>query len=89
MQIWLIILIDTIIIFLLNIPYGMWRGRVKKFSFEWFCSIHLPIPYIIAIRHWSGIGFEWWTYPFFLTAFFTGQLLGKHLSKKKKAQGKL
>ncbi len=74
-----ILLFDIVLIFLLNIPYGMWRARVRKFSFEWFCSIHLPIPCIVAIRQWSGVGFAWWTYPLFIAAFFIGQLLGKKI----------
>ncbi|MFV0520939.1 MAG: hypothetical protein ACK5MI_00715 [Mangrovibacterium sp.] len=83
MSLALIVLIDTVVIFLLNIPYGIWRSRVRKFSFEWFCSVHLPIPYIIVVRQWSGIGFQWWTYPLFVGAFFGGQLLGKKLRLQK------
>ncbi|MFV0289890.1 MAG: hypothetical protein ACK5IJ_03195 [Mangrovibacterium sp.] len=79
MQTAFVVLFDILLILLLNIPFGMWRDRVKKFSFEWFCSIHLPIPYVIVIRQWSGVGFAWWTYPLFLGAFFTGQLLGKKI----------
>ncbi|MFV0366008.1 MAG: hypothetical protein ACK5JS_05810 [Mangrovibacterium sp.] len=81
-----IVLFDTLLILLLNIPYGMWRTRVKKLSFEWFCSIHLPIPYIVVIRQWTGIGFAWWTYPLFVGAFFTGQLLGKKISRNRNTE---
>lgn len=78
----LVVLLDTALIFLLNIPYGMWRARVKKFSFEWFCTIHLPVPLVVAIRQWTDVGFVWWTYPLFIGAFFTGQLLGKNIGRK-------
>jgi hypothetical protein len=63
-------------VYLLNIPFGYWRENVKKFSLQWALSVHLPIPVIIAIRIYSGIGFKFFTYPVLVGAFFLGQLSG-------------
>lgn len=72
-------LIVTVIIFFINIPFGYWRAQVRKFSWQWFLSIHLPIPFIIFLRHYSGVGFALYTYPLFVGAFFLGQLSGKYI----------
>ncbi len=77
-------LIVTIIIFFTNIPFGYWRAQVRKFSFQWFLSIHLPIPFIIFMRHYSGVGFALYTYPLFVGAFFLGQYSGKLIYKARK-----
>jgi hypothetical protein len=71
------------IIFVLNIPFGYWRANVKKYSIQWILSIHLPIPFIILLRIYSGIGFKFITYPILIGAFFLGQLSGSHLFKRK------
>ncbi len=74
--------IVTLLTFLLNLPFGYWRSNVKKFSFLWFLFVHLPIPFIVLMRFGFHLGFQWWTYPFLVGAFFTGQLLGKKLGMK-------
>ena len=70
------ILIVSIIILIINIPFGYWRGNVKKFSLQWVLAIHLPVPIIIALRIYSDIGFVWYSYIFLITAFFIGQKFG-------------
>lgn len=82
----MILLIVGSIIFFFNIPFGYWRANVKKFSFQWFLSIHLPIPFIILARVLTDLGFKWYTYIFTITAFFIGQYGGKiiYRSLKKK-----
>jgi hypothetical protein len=75
--------IVTLLTFVLNLPFGYWRSNVKKFSFLWFLYVHLPIPFIVLMRFGFHLGFQWWTYPFLVGAFFSGQLLGKKLGKKK------
>ncbi len=75
MILFLAVLFDII----LNIPFGYWRANTKRFSIRWFLSIHLPIPFIILIRIYSGIGFEIITYPIMISAFLLGQQIGyKH-----------
>ncbi len=63
-------------VLVLNIPFGYWRANVKKFSTQWFLAIHIPVPFIIALRLLSGIGFAWYTYLLLVGAFFLGQKLG-------------
>ncbi len=67
------------IIFIFNVPFGYWRANVKKFSLMWALSIHVPVPFVIALRFLSGIGFAFITYPVLITAFFTGQFAGGKL----------
>ncbi len=68
--------------FVVNLPFGYFRAGYKKFSFKWFASIHLPIPFIVLFRYLFGLGFELYTYPVMIAAFFTGQLTGKIIRKK-------
>lgn len=69
----------SLLVFILNLPFGMWRAKTKKFSLQWFLSIHVPIPFVIGIRFLFDLGFKWWTYPFLVGAFFTGQFIGKKI----------
>lgn len=73
------ILIISILIIFINLPFGYWRGNVKKFSLQWVLAIHLPVPIIIALRIYSDIGFTWYSYVFLLSAFFIGQKIGDSL----------
>ncbi len=81
------LIIVTIAIFILNIPFGYWRRNVKKFSFQWFLAVHIPVPIIIALRIFVSIGFAWYTYVFFVGAFFLGQSFGAFLQKSKTNKG--
>ena len=74
------LILASISVFILNLPFGMWRAKTKKFSWQWFLSIHVPIPFVVGIRFLSNLGFKWWTYPFLVGAFFLGQLLGKKIN---------
>jgi hypothetical protein len=75
MNIW----IAAIIVFVLNLPFGYWRANVKKLSLQWFLSIHLPVPLVLAIRIFGGLGWQPITFPMLVGAFFAGQLLGGRL----------
>jgi hypothetical protein len=75
------LLIVTISIFVFNIPFGYWRANVKKFSTQWFLSIHIPIPFIILSRIYTNLGFQWYTYFFTVSSFFVGQFSGKLIYK--------
>ena len=75
------LLVITLSVFILNIPFGYWRGHVRKFSLQWFLAIHIPVPFIIALRLLSGLGFAWYTYLFLVGAFFLGQRFGSSLIK--------
>jgi len=60
--------------FLLNLPFGYFRGNTKKFSFQWFLYIHLPIPFIFVLRTMAGFGFK--IVPFMIAGAVAGQILG-------------
>jgi len=61
---------------------------VKKFSWQWVLAVHIPVPFIIALRFLTPIGFAWYTYVFLVGAFFMGQRVGaiihNHRDKKNK-----
>ncbi len=75
--------IVCILVFFINIPFGYWRYGVKKFSLQWFLAVHLPIPLVVALRYGFHLGFQLYTYPFMIFAFFSGQWLGARIRKKK------
>jgi hypothetical protein len=76
------LIIITILVFLLNIPFGYWRANVKRFSTQWFLAIHIPVPFIVALRILSGVGFGWETYLFMVAGYFLGQQIGSMLMKR-------
>lgn len=65
--------------FFFNVPFGFVRYGFKKFSIMWFVFIHLPIPFVILFRHSFGLGFQLYTYPVMVSAFFLGQFAGKKI----------
>ena len=69
----------AIAVLLLNLPFGYWRSKVKKFSLQWFLAIHIPVPFVILLRIYSNIGFELYTYPVLVGSFFLGQFIGARL----------
>ena len=70
-----------LITFLLNIPFGYFRGKTRKFSVRWFLSIHIPIPLLIYTRHLFHVERTWQTLPIFVAFFFLGQFSGKMIYK--------
>ncbi len=71
----------TLFVLLFNIPFGYWRDNVKIFSWQWVLAVHIPVPFIIALRLFTSIGFTWYTYIFLVGAFFLGQKLGGSLHR--------
>lgn len=67
------------LVFLLNLPFGYWRGGTERFSRGWFLAIHIPVPFVIVLRVFSGLGFQLVTFPVIIGAFFAGQFLGGKL----------
>jgi hypothetical protein len=72
MELWLV----ATVVLLLNLPFGFWRSRVRKFSLPWMLAVHLPVPLIIALRIYGGIGWRFITFPVLIGAFFLGQFTG-------------
>ena len=77
----------AIFVFLLNLPFGYWRANVNKYGLQWLLAIHTPVPFVIAARIFSNIGFELYTYPIIVGSFFLGQYLGKYLYSRRKNLG--
>ena len=77
MNIWTV----ATLVFLFNVPFGYWRANVKKFSRQWILAIHIPVPFVIALRIFSGLGWALYTFPILVGAFFLGQLCGGLLLK--------
>jgi hypothetical protein len=70
------ILFAVLFVLVLNIPFGYWRSNVKRFSLEWAFAIHIPVPFIIAFRIFTDLGWEFYTYPILISAFLLGQFIG-------------
>ena len=66
----------ALLVFLLNLPFGYWRASSKKFSRQWMLAVHLPVPLVIALRIWSGLGWKLVSFPVLVGAFFLGQFVG-------------
>jgi hypothetical protein len=76
-----LLIVITVIVFGLNIPFGYWRANVRRFSVQWFLAIHIPVPIIIALRILGHTGFSWYTYVFLVSGFFLGQQSGAMVLK--------
>ena len=66
----------ALVIFVMNLPFGAWRARLRKLSPAWFVAIHLPVLLAIAMRILLGVPFRLITLPLYVLAFFLGQLVG-------------
>ena len=69
------------LVFLLNLPFGYWRANEPKLSKGWFLAIHLPVPFVIALRIFSGLGWHFITFPVMIGAFFGGQFAGSGIHR--------
>ena len=72
----------ALLVILFNIPFGYWRANVRKFSLQWALAVHIPVPFVIALRLLGNIGFQFYTYLILVTAFFLGHLLGKMIYER-------
>ncbi len=75
----MIIAILAIIVFIINIPFGYWRKSQKKFSFNWFLSIHIPVIVAILLRYLFDVEIDWLFRILFILIFAAGQFFGKFL----------
>ena len=81
------IILLTVFVLLLNIPFGYWRANVRKFSLQFLLAIHIPVILIIMFRLLSASGFELTTFFFTVPAFFLGQLAGSKIYSFRKING--
>lgn len=78
MSLWL----AGLIILALNLPFGFWRKRklLRRFSWLWVLSVHAPIPLVVAIRVFGGLGWHPITFVVLVGCFSAGQFLGGIMS---------
>ncbi|MBW7956590.1 MAG: hypothetical protein H3C68_01745 [Deltaproteobacteria bacterium] len=70
----------TLAALVLNLPFGYFRVKTKKFSVKWFLYIHLPIPFIFLLRTMAGLGYKF--IPLMIIGAVAGQLIGGKLNRK-------
>lgn len=70
----------ALIVFLINLPFGYWRNMVRRFSVQWIMAVHFPVPIVIALRIFNGLGWQFKTFPVLIGAFFLGQFCGGNLN---------
>jgi ABC-type spermidine/putrescine transport system permease subunit I len=58
----------------INLPFGRWRSRQRRFSVTWFALIHAPVPLIIILRLWLHADVVF--IPLFIGCSVLGQYLG-------------
>jgi len=75
------LVISALLVILINIPFGYWRYRTRRFSLEWYAAIHIPIPFVIGIRLIFDFGWKLYTFPILIGAFFLGQFIGGKIRK--------
>lgn len=76
------LLLISLIVSIINIPFGYWRANVKRFSLQWFLSVHIPVIFIIGLRLTAHLGFAWTSYVALVSAYFLGQQFGALIIKK-------
>jgi hypothetical protein len=76
--------IVSIIVFLINLPFGYWRAQTKRFSLRWLVAVHLPILFVIVLRIFAGIGWQLATFPLLIGTYFSGQFLGGNFYNRSK-----
>ncbi len=70
----------SLVLFVLNIPFGFVRSRKKKFTRVWGRCIYIPILISYIFRKSAYLTYS--ATPFFLFATLSGQVLGGILSNK-------
>ena len=68
-------------IFFVNLPFGYWRERVRKFSPAWFVAVHAAVPVVIVMRQLLGIEWSFRVLPVMVAAYFAGQTVGARIRR--------
>jgi hypothetical protein len=68
-----------VVAFAANVPLGMWRRGLRKFSPAWFVAIHASIPLLFATRYLLELPL--WVIPPEIGFAVLGQVLGARLPK--------
>ena len=64
---------------LLNVPAGMWRFHLKKFSPGWFVAVHACIPFVAVLR--KAVILPKWTIALTIATAIAGQMVGSRLER--------
>jgi hypothetical protein len=64
-----------------NLPFGFWRAGLRRFTVAWFVAVHAPVPIVVVLRIFSGLGFQISTVPILVTAYFMGQFVGGRIRR--------
>jgi len=70
-------------IFIINVPFGIWRGAVKKLSVQWFLAIHVPVIFSVLFRKQLEIEINPLYLIVALAIFFVSQRIGVAIYNKK------
>ena len=70
-----------VVVFLFNLPFGYKRSQAVTYSTQWLLYVHIPVPFVIALRIFYGFG--WNVVPLLVLADIAGQLVGGKLGKIK------
>jgi len=63
----------------LNVPCGMWREHVEKFSVEWFIAVHATIPFVAMLR--KAVIMPKFAIAVTIGAAVVGQVVGSRLER--------
>jgi cytochrome b561 len=74
----------SLVVVVVNLPFGYLRAGVPKLSWRWFLYIHLPVPFVIALR-WAA-GLSAWTIPWLIALAILGQFLGGKVAGRSPGQ---
>ena len=76
---WASIALLLAVALMVNVPLGMWRRSMRRFSPAWFLAIHASIPLLIALRL-ALVGMNWVIPPEIALA-IVGQVVGMRLPR--------
>ena len=66
----------------MNVPLGMWRRGMRRFSPAWFPVIHASIPLLIALR--LALVDTNWVIPPEIALAMVGQMVGMRLPQRRR-----
>jgi hypothetical protein len=71
----------AVAVLLFNLPFGYWRAGTQRLTVPWILAVHVPVPFVVALRIFAGVGWRFMTFPVLVGAFFTGQFIGGRLRR--------
>ena len=74
---WASIALLLAVALMVNVPLGMWRRSMRRFSPAWFLAIHASIPLLIALR--LALVDTNWVIPPEIALAIAGQVVGMRL----------